>query len=44
MGAPDVHGISFGISLPFPMAVKVIPASRVKLQRAGMDAANASDY
>jgi hypothetical protein len=28
----------------FPPAVKVIPASRIKPQRAGMDVANASDY
>jgi hypothetical protein len=36
--------IAWAFPLPFPVAVKVIPASCIKLQRAGMDAANASDY
>jgi hypothetical protein len=33
--------ISYGT---IPIAVKVIPASRMKPQAAGMDAANASHY
>jgi len=35
---------SIAVALAFPRAVKVIPASRIKPQRAGMDVANASDY
>jgi len=35
---------SVAVALAFPKAVKVIPASRIKPQRAGMDVANASDY